>query len=673
MGGFLLFCFFSSGISLAQERTPVDFGHVNASDFNLPASPLIDSSADAVIVADQGELGFVGNKNSFFSYVFKRNTRIKILNNRGLRLASYASELYYLNDEHNQKMDEIKASSFILLDGKVVKTSLDNKDIFVEKGEGKFMIKKFTVPGARVGAILEISFTITSSFIDDLPTWYFQEYLNCPCLRSRLDFIRPSALSYAVFREGLHKYSMSSSKEGYKTYQLSQKTNYGIVETEKGLNVSTPVITYTWIMKDLPALKIENYVYAPMDYSDKLLFHLYQYYNGEVSVNLGTNWKERTSELMGSSHFGAPLLSADHEFADMVYKITKGETSNLGKAYRIYEYVRDNISCTDRSQFYEKETASEVVRQKKGGVREMNLLLAVLLREAGFHADPVLLSTRENGKRRFSRLKYPDDEKMNYLVCRAVIDSKIYFLDASLPVLAFGKIPAECLNEYARVICDQDSSNIYFSADSIIEQKTVSVFLGNDEKTHGLLSGSYESTFGNYESIEIRERGKESYLKSLPIRQVTDLTIANEGIDSLNKLEDPVKAHFDISIRMDTSSDIFYLSPLLQEGYTKNPFIAETRELPVEMPYSREITYTLFMEIPNGYEVEELPKSARLSLEGGDGLFEYLVQKSPQNIQLRYHLKLSKSTFDPDQYSSLRDFFTYIVKKQQEQIVFKKK
>lgn len=128
-----------------------------------------------------------------------------------------------------------------------------------------------------------------------------------------------------------------------------------------------------------------------------------------------------------------------------------------------------------------------------------------------------------------------------------------------------------------------------------------------------------------------------------------------------------------MSMNLDTASDILYFSPILGEGYERNPFVAETRELPVEMPYAVELTYNLFMEIPDGYEVEELPKSAKLSLSGGDGLFEYFIQQSPQNIQLRYHLKLNKSTFDPEQYASLRDFFAYVVKKQQEQIVFKRK
>jgi hypothetical protein len=79
------------------------------------------------------------------------------------------------------------------------------------------------------------------------------------------------------------------------------------------------------------------------------------------------------------------------------------------------------------------------------------------------------------------------------------------------------------------------------------------------------------------------------------------------------------------------------------------------------------------MEIPNGYTVEELPKSARVALNETQGFFEYLIQKGETGIQMRSHIRLNKANFTPDEYNVLRDFFAYVVKKQSEQIVFKKK
>ena len=53
-------------------------------------------------------------------------------------------------------------------------------------------------------------------------------------------------------------------------------------------------------------------------------------------------------------------------------------------------------------------------------------------------------------------------------------------------------------------------------------------------------------------------------------------------------------------------------------------------------------------------------------------MFEYLIAKNENSIQLRSTVKLNKATFLPDDYQTLRDFFGYIVKKHSEQIVLKK-
>ena len=91
------------------------------------------------------------------------------------------------------------------------------------------------------------------------------------------------------------------------------------------------------------------------------------------------------------------------------------------------------------------------------------------------------------------------------------------------------------------------------------------------------------------------------------------------------------------------------------------------------MPYQMDETYNFQIEIPEGYIVDEIPKSAKVSLNDGEGHFEYLISKSDNIIMLRTRIKLEKATFLPEDYESLRNFFDYIIKKHAEQIVFKKK
>src|SRR5882762_8152225 len=72
----------------SQEKIPVTFGKISPGDFNLPRSPLLDSTDGAVIIADVGSVEFAGTQlvNSF-AYVLRTSMRIKIIDKRAFDLA----------------------------------------------------------------------------------------------------------------------------------------------------------------------------------------------------------------------------------------------------------------------------------------------------------------------------------------------------------------------------------------------------------------------------------------------------------------------------------------------------------------------------------------------------------------------------------------------------------
>lgn len=85
---------------------------------------------------------------------------------------------------------------------------------------------------------------------------------------------------------------------------------------------------------------------------------------------------------------------------------------------------------------------------------ELNLLLVAMLRHKNIAADPVILSTRENG---IATKDYPLLDEYNYLICIAHSGDKTFKLDASRPVNSFGKLPTYCFNWGARIINDTHS------------------------------------------------------------------------------------------------------------------------------------------------------------------------------------------------------------------------
>jgi hypothetical protein len=173
--------------------------------------------------------------------------------------------------------------------------------------------------------------------------------------------------------------------------------------------------------------------------------------------------------------------------------------------------------------------------------------------------------------------------------------------------------------------------------------------------------------------VDIKNSSQKSYETKIKTAYGSDMLIENFGIDSLNKFQFPLSVHYDFALKnLSTGAEILYLNPMLSEGYRVNPFNSAERLFPVEMPFKIDETYLLNMEIPAGYQVDELPKSAKVAYNDTEGLFEYIIQKTGNNIQMRVRLKFNKAFFPTEEYTDLRNFYAFVVKKESEQIVFKK-
>ena len=377
---------------------------------------------------------------------------------------------------------------------------------------------------------------------------------------------------------------------------------------------------------------------------------------------------------MKSENFGLDLGNNNGWLDAGLKPVTQHASGELDKAEKIYDYLRDNFKCTQYDRLYTNDPLKTVYNRKSGNEAEINLLLCAMLNHENIHSDPIILSTRKNG---FPNQIYPMVDQYNYVICDAIIDSNVYFLDASREFLSFNYLPEYCYNGQARVINQENPAAVYFIADSLKETKLTSVFIANDEKQPKDITGNFQSNLGYYESYKLREKlskiTEKEFFKSIDSSYNAEVKIENTGIDSLKQLEYPVTVHYDFSFKNSNEADIIYFSPFIGESFKVNPFKSAERKYPVEMPYGRDEAYVLDMEIPKGYFIDEIPKSAKFVLEGADGFFEYMIDSNETNIHLRSRIKLNKATFEPEDYNTLRDFFAFIVKKQGEQIVFKKK
>jgi hypothetical protein len=662
---FIVFCLIAGQLAVAQDKPPAKFGKISPADFDLSAHKF-DSAATAVVIADIGSSEFQGNMKGWFSLEFRHFKRIKILHKQGFNAANIEIPLYS-SGTSVEKIEGLKAVTYNLENGKVTETKLDDKSIFTDKISRNWVEKKFTFPAIKENSIIEFSYVQHSDFLFNLQPWAFQGAY--PCIWSEYEVDMPNFFDYVTLSQGYLPLAHKSSSRTNK-FRVTIPGGAGRDEQHE---FEDNVVDHRWLMKDIPALKEEPYTTTLSNHIAKVEFQLASYkFPNSMSHDMMGNWLTASEQLLKDEEFGADLERNNGWLDDELKTITKGAANKLEATKKIYAYVRDNFTCKGYGSIYTGNPIKAVFKNRNGSTAELNLLLIAMLKHEKIVADPVILSTRAHG---FTNEIYPLLSRFNYVIGRAIIDSSIYYLDASSHWLGFGQLPDYCYNGHARAINKELPAAIYFDADSVKESKLTMVFITNQEK--GMLTGRLDSKPGTFESFDVREKlkksGEKDFFKAVQAVYPSETVVYNISIDSLKTPEQPLDISYEFKIKVDSGENLLYFTPLLAEGYKDNPFKEAERTYPVEMPSAIDETFVLNMEIPEGYVIDELPKSTKVLFNDDEGFFEYMIDKDEGNVRLRSRIKLKKANYKQEDYNTLRDFFGFVVKKQGEQIVFKKK
>jgi len=651
--------------SKSQELSRFEkFGKITTSDLNLKYYK-IDSGANAVILSDIGSAEIEGNSENSFSFKITRHKVVHILNKNGYAEAVVEIPLFIAKNAE-EKIKKFKAVTYNLEGGKIEETKLEKSNEFSEKATKNHKIVKYTFPKVKEGSIIEYEYEVESPFYSIVDPWYFQS-LTAPTLWSEFKFSIPTFFVYNVSAKGYQPFKYNEKKTRNGSFAIS-----GMIDNYNARRgtLTTEVNDYRWVIVNSPELKTESFTSSVKNHINRIEFQLAMQTDPLPYKNYQITWEDATHDLLNSEYFGKDLKSNNGWMSDEIQPLVKDEKDKLNIAKKIFAYVRDNYKCNDKHGIYLGNSLKSVSKYKEGSIAEINLLLAGFLKYANITANPVLLSTRWNG---YASEYSSMISSMNYVVVQVFIGDDAYYLDASKKFLAFNKLSPDCYNGYARVI-DENSRPVYFNSDDYKEIKKTTVFINNLEE--GKYAGAIIQNLGDAESYfvrqEISSKGNKNFFDVIRKKFESFADISSEEIDSLNNPESNIVIKYELNFK-NNDEDIIYVNPTFGQGYTKNPFNSSIRNYPVEMPFTQDEIISVTMEIPQGYVVDELPKQTILNFdEEGKSFFEYRIVQSKNTINFYNRIKLNKAFFPIDDYEPLKEFFGFIVKKQAEQIVFKK-
>lgn len=619
---------------------------------------LADTTATAIALYDIGtySYAYIGNR---FYVISKVKRRVQILKNEGTEYATFNIPYYSNRAKGSEKVFRIKAYSYNLENGKVIKTKLDKDYIFDEEINQNYSKKKVAIPNAKKGTIIEYEYTKQSPFFSELPTWYFQSEI--PTLHSSLTITTPEYFDFSIETMGY---------ENIKHFKDSKTLFFNIRKKGQNSRVSCKGNIIHFQSDSVPALKDVSHIWNIRDYLTRVEFELkgvqfpYEPYKPYTQT-----WEDIEKTIEKYSGLPKYIKTKTPYQKELSERIANIESQNK-KIESIYQLVKEKIKWNNKYAF--SSNPKKAIKEGAGDNAQINSVLISLLNQNNIKAYPVLLSRRSIGRLPFT---HPSYDKLNtFIVAAEGENNKTYYLDGSAYYGGLNMLPTDLLVERARTF-KQDTPNKWVNLTNISENRVlfyIDAEITADAKINGTLQTLYESQEAyDYKRMYNSLPDSTKYIEAFESN--FDVKVNAFSIKAVKELtSNKVAEHIEFSKDIMTNGDFIYVNPLIFFQVKENPFKESERKLPIEMdaPYTYAIMNTL--TIPPGYTVDEIPKSNITSLQGTHASFQYLIKSTKNIVQINYKLKIEDVIYGKELYKALQEFWANVLKKNNEVIVLKK-
>jgi len=600
------------------------------------------------------------NRGDFYKYVtyIDIHKRIKIFNktalNQGNVNINYTEERHYSGDSEGDNVTDIKATTYVEEEGKIKKYELSKDDIFekniIDKRNSDYKEISFALPNLKEGCVIEYSYTVERQLATN--GWTFQHEI--PVLWSEYYTIIPKAFGISPIHKG-----------GF-DYEINKETTGEIFDAGEGFltrNIHLAV-------KNLPAFKRELYMTSSADHIQWFAaeYNSLQFDFMPLPQVFNPKMTQKAERLFMMGNFGEQL-NKTRPIKPILDTLIHSEMSQIEKMAAIHTFVVENFEYNKEVGVFTKGI-KRTMDEKSGSAADLNFVMLVMLKEAGLFAEPMLLSTREN--RKINPFLSPSIWKFDYTAVYVLLEQKHYFLDATQKHLPTGLLPFHCYNGQAWVV-NKDVVKWFDVSEGVTQKESTKAMLKLDET--GNLTGTMKITFYDHLKRRIADqleaKNQEEYIKERI--ESADVGVQSFEFEGLEELQEPVSLTLQIKNKSaESTADLIYFTPVLSSLFEENPFKNPERTYPVDFGTAQTHNYMMILDIPENYEVDEMPQSVIFDLLEGKAAYSYSISQQGNKIQIRCRTQINEKTFSPKEYLALRGFINQIISKQEEQVVLKR-
>lgn len=648
----LLCIFFLMVACLAYgQDPPYTFGQTTYRELNLSTYER-DTSADAVMLKEWGH-SYVESFNNF-NLVHRYYVKIKVLKTKGLEQANVSIPLYRSNGK-SETLREVKASSFTMVNGSMRETKISFKDIFTEDYDNG-VLKKFTIPNVSVGSVIEYEYELETPFFSmNFRPWDFQA--SIPKVVSEYWATIPGNYRYNISLRGYLKLSKEESEVKKGCFTVGG----GVADC----------VQYRWAVENVPAFLEEEYMTSRKNFVSAVKFELIQieYFDGRKD-RVTKEWKDADQEMRIHEGFGTQLKKGKDVVDERLARSVTAAADSLSAAKEIFEAIRLHFRWNEEERFF-SDGIKKAYEKGIGSSADINLALVAAYKHLGFDAEPVILSTRDNG---VPTDLFPVLTDFNYVIGLVKVGGQTYLLDATDDFLPFGVLPERCLNGRGRVMARKGS---YWQditpRDKARQLTSLNVTLSKD----GELRGTVTMTYTGYKAAEKRSRiysftTPEDYINHQK-NSSHNATISQFEILNLEDRSKPLVEKFAVEFEpVSMNGGTFLFNPFLMGRVVRNPFRSNERLYPVDFGVPRDETVIVNVQLPEGIIIDEIPERVGVALPNSGGRYIFDVRQNGSVLAVNSSLLINRTVFSSEEYHYLKELYNRVISINRMELVLKK-
>ncbi|MBQ2482526.1 MAG: DUF3857 domain-containing protein [Bacteroidales bacterium] len=633
------------------------FEAVSEEEVKMTSYPRDTSAAAVIIYKELTRTVFVSPGFEFYLKNINRY-RFKVLKESAKDIGDF--EIIYRTDgEMSEKIHDIKVTTFNWENGKVVKTKMGKEFIFDQKYSDHAKRISFSAQNVKVGSVIEVTFERLNKHYWDIGDITFQGSIPVNCVEAKVRY--PEWLVFNAMSRGLKLYS---SNQSYETDRLTLGT---------GKYADYNSLQFNYRAVNLPALKAEDNVYCISQFYSAVSYELAALrLPGQVPKTVAYQWSDVDKRIMESDIFSE--LNSSCKFKDEVDPIKNSDKSFKEKVVAIRNLVAGKVKWNKTIRLVPK-SASSVLKESSGSNADINALTGSALKYAGFTVTPVAVKLRTSGELQDFHISL---DAFDTFVLKVASDKgEVLMLDAAFPTGYVNIFPYPYLVPKARQIVKDQSIRPWIDLTSLTKNQTsYNVHAKLDED--GLLSGTMKIEATGEESMYLKEfynsyDEKEKFYAAL--EKNNSYTIVDLTVQNMDEYTPDCSMTVGIESQMQTTEDRIYLKPVIETLHSEGRFKSETRSVPVDFPYRETTVYNLVVEIPEGYEIEQMPSNSSAGSTKVDSKADIVYKKSEdgRKIEVSYIYVLNDMYADPRDYQDFRRYWMQLAKLENETIVLKKK